>query len=201
LIVAFGPLLQAKDICGKLAARRTIMNIRILPVALALLALFGCAGPTPYERAESFNEGNSDQRLAENRYRVTFKGDSSTQRETVENYLLLRAAEVTLGAGYSWFVFDERTTESKTTYHTTFIGFPAWAPGWDNYGYYWHSWQYDPWDRHWPGSQMSVPSTRYEVYTEIVLLPPDSAKKDEHAINAKDVIARFRPAAAPPPAR
>ena len=42
-------------------------------------------------------------RLSDNRWRVTFTGNSVTPRETVENYLLLRAAEVTLAAGHQPF--------------------------------------------------------------------------------------------------
>lgn len=176
------------------------MNVKILSVLLALLALSGCASPTRYERAEGVNEGYSDQRLAENRYRVTFRGNSATQRETVEDYLLLRAAEVTLEAGYSWFVFDDRSTEAKTTYHTTFSGYPGWGPAWGHHGWYWHNWRYDPWDSYWGQNQTAIPSTRYEAYAEILLLSPDAAKKDIHAIDAKDVVAHLGPAAAPPPA-
>jgi len=174
------------------------MNIKTLSVALALLALFGCASPTRYERAEGYDQGYSDQRLAENRYRVTFRGNSSTQREVVEDYLLLRAAEVTLEAGYSWFVFDERSTQAKTTYYSTFGGYPGWGPTWGHHGWYWHNWAHDPWDPFWSHGHV-IPSTRYEAYAEIVLLTPDAAKRDAHAINAKDVIARLGPAAAPSP--
>ena len=62
--------------------------------------------------------GYTDRQLTHNRWRVTFTGNSVTPRETVENDLLLRAAEVTLAAGYSHFLFDTRNTEAQTTLST-----------------------------------------------------------------------------------
>ncbi len=59
-------------------------------LALAALALLlaGCVSPTPYAAKTDTEYGYSEQRLEENRYRITFAGNSETQRETVENYLL-----------------------------------------------------------------------------------------------------------------
>jgi hypothetical protein len=152
--------------------------------------------PPPAEGARS--TGYTDEKLAENRYRVTFQGDSSTHRETVENYLLLRAAEVTRGAGFAWFAFDQRDTEAKTTYITPFARYPYWGPGWHRFGRFHHSWLYDPWDPFWADNP--IPRTRYEAYAEIVMITPVQAKDDPHALNAADVIGRLGPAAAPPPA-
>lgn len=175
------------------------MNFKQLAISAVFLALTGCAQPSAYLPADSrHGTGYSDERLAENRYRVTFTGNSSTRRETVENFLLLRAAEVTREAGYSWFVFDNRDTEAKTTYQTAFAGFPGWGPG---LGWYRHSWRYDPWDPFWGRGEMAIPRTQYEAYAEIVLLTPEQAKQDPHALQAADVIARLGPAAAPPPSQ
>ena len=43
--------------------------------------------------------GFSEQRIEDDRYRITFRGNSSTSRETVENSLLYRAAELTVQTG------------------------------------------------------------------------------------------------------
>jgi hypothetical protein len=178
------------------------MKIRHLTLSLALLALAGCANPSTYHPAENDRStGYSDQRLADNRYRVAFSGNSVTRRETVENYLLLRSAEVTRDAGFGWFVFDNRDTEAKTTYHSDFAGQPGWGPGFGpGFGWYYHSWQHDPWDPYWGRGGDAIPTTRYEAYAEIVLLTPDQAKAEPRALNAADVIARLGPAAMPPPA-
>ena len=98
------------------------MTLSRLTILFAALVLTACATPTPYKPADSQGEaGYSDQRLTENRVRVIFRGNSATLRETVENYLLLRSAEVTREAGYSWFEFDTRNTQADTNYYTDFL--------------------------------------------------------------------------------
>jgi len=68
--------------------------------------------------------GYTDQQLTANRYRVTFTGRNTTKREEVEETIWLRrAAEVTLDAGYTHFVFDTRNTEAKTYYRQDFDTF------------------------------------------------------------------------------
>ncbi len=179
------------------------MDFKVLAVAALLLSLAGCAHPpAAYEPAQRDNgPGYTDQRMGDNRYRVTFTGNSATRRETVENFLMLRAAEVTRDAGFTAFVFDDRDTEARTTYRTMFTGFSDWGPGWrPGFGWYRHSWIHDPWDPYWGRDAVVVPSTRYQAYAEIVLLTPEQARNDPHAIVAADVIARLGPAAAPPPA-
>jgi hypothetical protein len=168
----------------------------------AAAGLAGCATPTPYAAAtDDRSTGYSDKRLADNRFRVTFTGNSATKRETVENFLLLRSAEVTRDAGFGWFVFDDRDTEAKTTYHTDFAGYPGWGPGFRRgFGFYHHSWLHDPWDPFWADDAETRPTTRYQAYAEIILLTPEQAKQDPHALQASDVITRLGPSAAPPAA-
>ncbi len=172
------------------------MKFKHLLLPLGFLGLAACVTPTAYAPATDHGAGYSDQRLAANRYRVTFVGNSATRRATVENYLLLRSAEVTRDAGFDWFEFDTRNTEAKTTYHTDFDDYPGFGR---DFGWYWHSWAYDPWDPYWRSTATSFPTTRYEAYAEIVLLTPAQAHQDPHALQASDVIARLGPQAAPPP--
>jgi hypothetical protein len=173
------------------------MNFKQVAIFSAFLAVSGCASPTVYRPADAeHHSGYSDEQLANNRFRVTFRGNSATVREKVEDYLLLRSAEVTRNAGFAWFVFDTRSTETKTTYHTDFAGWPGWGPGWGRgFGGYWHSWRYDAFGQ----DATSIPLTRYEAYAEIVLLTPDQAKADSHALRADDIIARLGPSAERPP--
>ncbi len=173
------------------------MKFSPLVLSAAILGLGACATQTSYHPADTAHgAGYSDERLADNRFRVSFNGNSVTRRETVENYLLLRSAEVTRDAGFAWFVFDNRDTEAKTTYHSDFAPYPGFGPG---FGWYFHSWRYNPWDPFWGPNANSFPSTRYDAYAEIVLLTPEQAKADPHALRAADVIARLGPSAAPPP--
>jgi hypothetical protein len=90
---------------------------RVLPLALAGGLLAACMAPTPYQaRLEGQQTGYTDRALTQNRYRVTFTGNSATPRETVESYLLLRAAEVARAAGSNNFVFDTRNTRGGWGY-------------------------------------------------------------------------------------
>src|SRR6201994_1755119 len=89
---------------------------RFLAAAAGLALLAGCMGPTPYApRTEGNRTGYTDRALTQTRYRITFTGNSVTPRETVETYLLLRAAEVARAAVYDSFVFDTRNTRANTT--------------------------------------------------------------------------------------
>lgn len=163
-------------------------RLRTTAVAAAcVFILAGCQTATTYHPStEPGAAGYSDEQLAGNRYRVTFTGNSATRREMVENYLLLRSAEVTLKAGYRFFLFDTRDTKTKTTYHSDFAGWP----GWPGYGWYWHSWPYGP-ERQFD----SFPVTRYEAYAEIVLLTDDQAKSEPRAVNAQEVLDHIGPQA------
>ena len=85
--------------------------LRSLTLTSLALALTACATATPYQPIKN-GVGYAEQRLESNRYKVTFAGNSSTPRQTVENYLLYRAAEVTLNNGYDWFLIADRQTRA-----------------------------------------------------------------------------------------
>jgi len=88
-----------------------------------LLALAACGRPTPYQPMLD-GRGYAEQPLEEDRYRVTFSGNSLTPRESVENYVLYRAAELTLFNGYDHFVVVGSDTErsSRVYGHSTGFG-------------------------------------------------------------------------------
>lgn len=158
-----------------------------------VLLLSGCIQPTPYSaRTEGSPTGYTDEQLAKNRFRVTFAGNSATPRATVENYLLFRAAQVTLASGYTAFAFDDRDTKAKTTYFSSFDGFPGPYGPYRHFGWYWHSWGFD-------NDVQTRPITRYEAYAEIVMLTPDQAKADPRSLDAQDVLTRLGPRVLPPP--
>src|SRR5262245_31991715 len=114
--------------------------------ALALtLGLAACATPTPYQPSlpgQANGGGYSELRLEPNRFRVNFAGNSLTSRETVEGYLLFRAAELTVQQGYDWFSIVDRETDRKTRtyvdqdpfYHPWYGGYGFWRPSWRYYG-------------------------------------------------------------------
>jgi hypothetical protein len=71
--------------------------------ALLLTALAACtSAPTPHQ-VEGESGGYSEQQIEADRYSIKFVGNSATSRETVEEYALYRAAEVTLENGHDYF--------------------------------------------------------------------------------------------------
>lgn len=86
-------------------------------MSLGLAALAACATSTPYVPAEADGRyGFSEQKIEDNRFRISFRGNSLTDRETVETYLLYRSAEITLENGYDHFIVVKDDTEKETTY-------------------------------------------------------------------------------------
>lgn len=106
-------------------------------LALTVL-LSGCAsGPAYRSAAEPGDYGYRDARLTAHHYRVSFSGDYGTARETVENFALFRAAQVTLLHGDDHFrVVSQQTlpiTEHADYGPTASFGYgwgsPFWAGG------------------------------------------------------------------------
>lgn len=151
-----------------------------------------CATEPPYfgPIGPGHSTGYTDQQIDQKRFRVSYSGSSHTSRDTVENFLLLRAAQLTLQAGYPAFMFDTRDTKTKTSYLTSFAGWP----GWGGYGFY--GWSGPGWGDQ--GNAESTPITRYEAYAEIVLLTDPQAQKEPRGLNAQSVIDHLGPLAAPP---
>lgn len=184
----------------KSPARQAGRAVRLLPF-LALLA--ACATPTPYQPAgapgNKVSGGYWEQPIERNRFRVNFAGNSFTSRQRVENYLLFRAAELTVQQGYDWFVTADRDTERHSR---TYVDRPLsagpwgyWGPSWRYWGrgYGWRSW--DPWfgDPFW-GDTIDVRTVdRYEATAEIVMGRGPKPADNPRAFDARDVLARLGP--------
>jgi hypothetical protein len=168
-------------------------NFRNAVTASALLMLLAaCAHPAPFApRTDGQRTGYTDRQLAPNRWRVTFTGNSVTPREQVEDDLLLRAAQVTVAAGYSHFLFDNRDTQAKTNVTAFADPDPAWAWG--------RGWRFHPgfgYDAFGPDVEVMT-TTSYQAYAEIVVLTDDQAAHEARAVDARAVIQHLTP---PPPA-
>ncbi len=115
--------------------------------ALALvLVLYGCAGnPTPYQ-PKADRTGYSQQQLDAQTWRVQFAGNINTPRETVENYLLYRSAEIMLFGGYDKFVMLEKDIERNVKYRDAGY-YPHFGYGLHHghrHGYHHGLWYYEP---------------------------------------------------------
>lgn len=95
--------------------------LRHLLVAASALTLVACATATPYQPASEPGgfDGFSQQMIENDRARVTFGGNSLTKRETVENYLLYRAAEMAVERGFDTFTLQERDLEADRRVRVT----------------------------------------------------------------------------------
>lgn len=189
------------------------MNKTLLAAsAFAVLGLSACAvTPTPYQPINlpgaNASGGFSELRLEQNRFRVNFSGNTYTERQTVENYLLLRAAELTVSQGYDWFTAVERDTERSTRYRDTGFGgsrfggfggfgYGGFYPSYRYYGRYGWSPFYDPflWDRDVDIREIN----RYQATTEIVMGRGPQPANDPRVFNAREVVANLAPIARAP---
>ncbi len=167
-----------------------------------MLALGACTTATPYQPAGQSRAapgGYADEQIEANRFRVTFSGNSMTSRETVERYLLYRAAELTRQRGYDWFVMADRNTErrSRTYVDRPFApgAFGYWGPSWRYYGrgFGWRSW--DPYwgDPFWD-SRIDVRTVdRYEASAEIVMGRGRKPADNVRAFSAEEVMTNLGP--------
>jgi hypothetical protein len=107
--------------------------------AIGLIGLTGCETATPDQTLaanRSISAGVTDARIDDTHIRVTFKGDEVTSRRQVENYLLYRAADLTVGAGYDWFEMVVRNRRDATWTSAS----QPYGPGW---GYWRPIWSYE----------------------------------------------------------
>jgi hypothetical protein len=166
-------------------ARRTVA----LAVAATLLgAIGGCTtSPTPYGPATD-GYGYSDQQIEQTRYRVSFAGNSATSRETVENYLLYRAAQLTVQNGYDYFTLVNQGMEG---YGSGFggprVGVGVGGGGGGDVGL---------------GVGISTllgggSSPRYTGFADVVMYRGEKPSTDTSAYDAREILRRLRPETAP----
>jgi hypothetical protein len=152
-----------------------------LVVALCLLLAACAAKPTPYQAAQG-GFGYSEQQTEENRYRVSFAGNSATSRQTVEEYLLYRAAELTVQTGHDWFQVVDRNTVQE---YSGYGGSPSFGLGVGG------------------GSDVGVGlsfpmfggggSGRYSADMDILVQDGEKPQDDPAAYDAFSVISRLQP--------
>lgn len=165
---------------------------RLLLSLAGLALLAACATPTPYQPAGNSQWGFQESQIESNRFRVSFSGNSLTDRETVETYFLYRAAELTLEHGYDHFLVAQRATDVESR----IVGSrpdPFYRPGFGlHYSYFHPRWGWHgAGDPFWNDTNYRE-ITRYEASAEILLgrgTKPDAA----NAFDARDVMANLGP--------
>lgn len=189
--------------------------IRRGPVVAAIvsgaLAVTGCATETPYRPATGkgfYRTGYSERQVEADRFLVTFAGNTVTERDTVERYLLYRSAQLTLENGFDYFVMVQRDTDRQArTYSTPALGGIGAYGGWG--GYWGPSWGFYGrgfgWRRFgggfgwggWGGygfNDFDVRTVdRFEASAEIVMRKGTPGPEDVRAFNARQVIEKIGP--------
>lgn len=154
-----------------------------------LLGLSACGtyGPTPYQSV-SDGQGYAETQIEPGRYRISFKGNSLTDRETVENYMLYRAAELTLQQGFDTFTIANRDTDREDRvrqwggYAGTRFSYAYFVP---RYGWV------GAWEPYWTPTRYDQ-VTRYDAFAEI-LMSRGPKGADPNAFSARDVSINLGP--------
>lgn len=172
----------------------------MLTCLFGAFALSACATATPYQPIASASRaegGYTSVQLAPDRWQVTFSGNSLTSRETVEGYLLYRAAELTLEQGGSWFEIARHDLEHEIREtivpdpgYDPWWGYPRWRPSWHYYGqpHGWRSW--------YPGAAPFFDTQRierYEARAEIVIHHGPQPRTGDQLFDAAEVVDRLGP--------
>jgi hypothetical protein len=114
---------------------------------------------------------------------VTFAGNSATSRQTVEDYLLYRAAELTVQTGHDWFQVVDRDTAQE---YSGYGGSPEMGVGVGSGGNF--------------GVGLSFPvlgggdgSGRYTATMDVIVREGEKPQEDPSAYDALSVISRLQP--------
>ncbi len=174
--------------------------MRAILAAAAFGLLAACATQTPYQPAGTGGDryGYQEQQIEANRVRITFRGNSLTDRETVETYLLYRSAESTLEHGKDYFVIAHRDTDARRR----IVGDAAYPrPFMFDYYYFsprrgWGPW-YDPF---WGDPVNYREVTRYEASAEIAMFNGPKPESNPDAFDAREVQRNLQGRIVAPPA-
>lgn len=188
-----------------------VMNVHLsrrralsIAASLSVAMLTSCITPTPYQpeiRGQRIHGGYSEEQLGDNRYRVTFDGNTLTSRERVEGYLLYRAAELTVENGFDWFrIVDRETERDRRIYldpaplYRPWHGYDYWRPYWRYYRprYGWNDWYPYGRDPFW-ADEMDVRTVEeYEAHAEIIM-GRGAVLHDKTVFDARKVLENLGP--------
>ena len=174
---------------------RSIFLSLVIAVSLA-----ACQTATPYQPKTTAG-GFTETRLESNRFKVSFAGNSVTKRETVEGYLLYRAAELALAQGFDSFTIVERRTDRSARTYTTpdplygLYGYGSWRPHWRYYGrgYGWRGWDAYSGYPFWDQGLDTQTVEKFEATAEIILTHGPKVAADPTAFDARSVIETLGP--------
>lgn len=94
--------------------------MRIVVLAAAAMALVSCAtAPPRYAAAGSpSSAGYVEQQIETSRYSVSFRAPSGAEAGVLQDYAMLRAADLTLLNNHDWFWVDRRALDDEGIVHS-----------------------------------------------------------------------------------
>jgi hypothetical protein len=100
------------------------MKAILIAVAAAAASLAACQSAPTYSAAASANAaGYSETQIEGNRYFVTYRAPGGADSALLQDYALLRAADLTLQNHHDWFWVDRRNLDGQGSSHSgTSIG-------------------------------------------------------------------------------
>jgi hypothetical protein len=159
----------------------TSMRVQAVVLSLTMFGLFGaCAQPTPYQ-PEVDGYGYSEHQIEDNRYWVSFAGNSLTPARSVQDYWLYRIAELTLDHGYDYFIVVDRQLEQSTSHSESEHEIPPFVSE--------------------DGTIISGASTisssttshSYVAFGDVVMFEGDKPAAEVNAYDARNVLRRLGP--------
>ncbi|MCP4410367.1 MAG: hypothetical protein GY807_22000 [Gammaproteobacteria bacterium] len=152
-------------------------------VSLIILLTAGCAGPTPYHPTLE-GTGYVDQRIADNHYQVSYTANSFTRNKKVKQYLLYRAAEITLEQGEERFVVLDQNDQD--------VSLPGYASEAKSYRHHHfehhHLWFGDQGVEEEISATTLKPLPRYTSTITILLYTGEQPSQEGKAYHARELI-------------
>ncbi|MBY0565227.1 MAG: hypothetical protein K2P58_13725 [Hyphomonadaceae bacterium] len=107
------------------------MKTVLFPLVLAALLAACVTSPPPYAPSASVDvAGYSETRIESNRYFVTYRAPGGADAALLQDYALLRAADLTLQNDRDWFWVDRRTVDEQPASRGPSVGVGVGAGSW-----------------------------------------------------------------------
>lgn len=168
-----------------------LLRIKTFTIAGAVLLLSACATTSTIGETSAVESSFQEMEITANRYRISYFGNSAESRETTEDYLLYRAAELTLDKGYDYFSLSKEDVEHHALYEAVtcpvetghmshdfesqYRGFPYYAYGFD-----------------WAGS-CDADVTPYSALTFVTMYKPETPQYGGKTFIARQVLKELGP--------
>lgn len=161
-------------------------------LSIICIAISGCS--TAY-KSEGFTGGYSEKQLAEDIYSIGFKGNAYTSKDTVNEYLLRRGAELTVKNGYKYFAILSYNEDGKVREYTTpttvsSSGYGSYSGNGNVYG---NNFNWNAYSNGFSQSLITPGSTSYSVKyrNSIIIRMINSKIEAPNALNAQIILNNY----------